>query len=342
MNDAAWTLELGNDRIEAADGMEVASIRVELDLEGLDMLIVDLHDAAKGVLDGDRYGLGDAVVLSVGYGAEQERLFSGEIVMLEPRWPEGRPRTLRLRALDRLHRFRRRARTRLWEDRTDAEIVRSVALEWGLRPRVDDTEDRRTVVYQRERSDAEFLKFLAWRSGRELFVEDRALVFAKRSHAAEQAVTLRGPTDVLDCAMRVSGLELPFGVEVAGWDGMRKERFTGRAERSGLRPTGSSHGVEVAERAFGREWLFVDGAVVRDQKQAAALAAAILEERAASYVTGTLLFSGRPEVRPGGRVDLRQLGRFSGCFDVRAVRHSFGAHGFQTEAQFVGAALGAG
>lgn len=328
-----WRLRVDDEVIKASDGMEVASLCLDLDDQALDALTIELNDSAGGVLSSGRHGVGDEVELDLGDGSARRRLFTGDLCGLEASWPRGRPRVLRLHAYDRLHRLRRGNSARSWSDLGDAEIVRQLCSELGLRARVDPTEGRRDHVIQAGLDDASFLRQLADRNGRELRFDGEELTFVRP--AAGETIELAADLDAIELDVHIDALDQVGEVLVRGWDTARKDDVLGRATADRLRgPPGAEAGARIADKSWGRRRIVLPAPAHCDQGLATTIAESHLFERARSFVTGTLLCVGRPELRPGVELRLIRAGDFSGRYRVRAVRHRVGPSGHRCELRF--------
>lgn len=340
---ADWAIKVDDETIKASDGMEVSSILVDLEVDKLDMCTIEFADAAQGVLSSGRHSIGDSVQVDLGYADGNKTLFLGDLVALEPRWPEGAPASLVIRGMDRLHRFKRGTNIRFWEDKTDSDIVKAIAGELGLSAKVDSTSEQHEYVLQNNLSDAEFLKYLARRNHYELFVKDAELHFVKPAAGGNSEVELLYEIDVIDLRMRLNALEQVGEVVVRGWDIFKKKEIVGRADKGKLsRGGGRKFGIELSEGAFGGSKAYVTDYPVANQGEANNLAASLLGSSASRFLTGTGRCIGNPDLKPGATVKLKGFGDYSGSYYVVATRHQIGPNGYITDFDFLSNTDGAG
>jgi len=330
-----WAITVDDETIKASEGTEVVSITIDLEVDKLDMCAIRFDDAAKGVLNGKRHSIGDAMQVDLGYADEVKTLFLGEAVSLEPAWPEGAPGSLTVRGMDRLHRFKRGTAIRFWEDKKDSDIVKSIADELGLQNKVDATSESHKYTLQNNLSDAEFLKYLARRNHYELYVIDQKLHFVKPAAGGATEVELTWGIEVMDLRLRLNALGQVGEVVVRGWDIFQKKEIVGKADKGKLsKGCGSKYGLELAEDAFGGSKAYVTTYPVANQGEANDLAQALLGGAANQFLTGHGRCRGNPDLKPGATVVLKQFGDYSGSYYVTATRHQIGKMGYVTDFEF--------
>lgn len=340
---ADWNLKIDDETIKASDGMEVSHIVVDLEVDKLDMCTVEFADMAKGVLKGNRHNIGDPMQVDLGYADGTKTLFLGECVGLEPAWPQGQPKALSVRGLDRLHRFKRGTQIRFWEKKKDSDIVKQIASELGLSCKADGTSEQHEYVLQNNVSDAEFLKYLARRNHYELFVKDKELQFIKPPTGGGTEIELKYSLDIIDLQMRLNAIGQVGEVVVRGWDIFQKKEIVGKADKGKVSKGGGKKlGIELAENTFGKSKTYVTDYPVKNQGEANALAEALLNGIASQFLTGSGRTNGNPNLKPGATVKLKECGDYSGSYYVVSTRHVIGPGGYTTEFDFCSNTNGAG
>jgi phage protein D len=343
-NYAAFAITIGGSTLSvAADGMEVSKILVDLEADKIDMATVKLNNAARGVLEDGKLGaksrikinIGDTMKIDLGYAKGEVTLFLGEVVCLEPSWPEGAPAGLTVRGMDRAHRLKRGSKIRFWEDKKDSDLVSEIAGDHGLSAECDTTDVTHAYILQNNLSDAEFLKYLARRNHFHLQVDDSKIKFIKPAVGGGTEVELTYSLDLMDCRMRLNAIGQVDEVIVRGWDIFQKKEIVGKAKPSDLsKGAGKNLGADLAKDAFGAAKAYVTTYPVADQGAAQSLAKGLLGAKANQFLTGTGRCSGNPEIKPGSTVKLKELGVFSGKYYVTAARHQIGQRGYITDFDF--------
>jgi phage protein D len=165
-------------------------------------------------------------------------IFKGEIVGIEPVFDASGSATVIIRGLDRAHRLTRSRHSRIFENKSDAEIAAGIAQQAGLAfgPSGAEGAIAHGRVFQHNQTDLEFLRDRAARIGYEVFVDDKTLYFQRRPD--------RLPIS-LGCAPTRAGSQVSLKmflprtaspgsvskVTVRGWDALKQEEIVGTATR---------------------------------------------------------------------------------------------------------------
>jgi uncharacterized protein len=335
-NYAAFSVTIGGTTLNVAnDGMEVSKILVDLEADKIDMATVKFNDVARGVLAEAKYNVGDTMQIDLGYADGETTLFLGEVVCLEPNWPEGQPAGLTVRGMDRAHRLKRGSKVRFWEEMKDSDLVSEIAGEHGLSAECDTTDVTHVYILQNNLSDAEFLKYLARRNHFHLQVDDSKVKFIKPAVGGGTEVELNYSIELMDCRMRLNAIGQVDEVIVRGWDIFQKKEIVGKAKTGDLSKGGGKKiGADLAKDAFGAAKAYVTTYPVADQAAAKSLAKGLLGAKASQFLTGTGRCQGNPDIKPGSTVKLQELGIFSGSYYVTAARHQIGQRGYITDFDF--------
>jgi phage protein D len=314
---------------------DLISLSVLDDVDALSMCVLSLKGwdgVAMKVkwMDETLFDEGNPVEVEMGYRDRTQPVFSGEIVGLEPEFPEGRPPTLTLRCYDRRHRLTRLRRTHSYLQARDSDVASQIAQAAGLGARVEDSGVVFPYLLQHNQTDYEFLRARAARIGFEVYVDQRELVFRPRPCTGAPALTLRREVELLEFRPRLTTMGQAPQREVRGWSVQDKQAIVARAG-SGDVPRalgGSATGPETAGRAFERSGSSVVDCPLHSAADAEQFARAGVREMALAYVLAEGVCIGEPMLRAGLVVQIDGLGqRFSGRYYVGAVEHRFSPKG---------------
>ena len=333
-----WAVDIGGKTLDAAKhGMMVSAIVVDLEMDKIDACTIELADAAEeDVLTGNPFTIGDSLQIDLGSSDDgTSTVFLGEIVALEPRWPEGAPASLVIRGMDRLHRLKRGTGVRYWEDSTDSDVVEEIAGECGLSTDCDSTSVTHKYILQNNVGNGEFIKALARRNGYTVTIDDSTLEFKKPPAGGGGAIELNYETELMDCRMRLNAIGQVSEVIVRGWDFVAKKEIVGKGTTGDVsKGAGNNLGADLAKDAFGDATAYVTNFPVPDQGAANDLAKALISARAGQFLTGSGRATGNPEIVPGATVDLKLLGDYSAKYTVYASRHVIGPKGYVVDFEF--------
>jgi uncharacterized protein involved in type VI secretion and phage assembly len=321
---AASTFAAPNDRLRVSvNGIvvpvsRVSAIQVDQDLLQPDLALVTLTPPPW---------LLPQVGADLEVGGGGSRLFKGEIVAIEPLFDAGRG-AVTLRAFNRLHRLARERKTRVFEDRTDAEIVSAVAAEYGVAGAAegDAAHIRHQFAFQHNQTDLEFLLERAAAIGYEVRFDDTTLHFRPQQVASE--VTLGCPARVKPSAVELRAFRVRLArpeqvqrVMVRGWDPQRQEEIVGSAQGRTIDLAGT---LGPLPGLIGRT---VDlGRVDALPSAAGAHGAArgTLAAMTASDVAAEAEVDGTPLLEPGTLVGIAgRAAHFDGKYHVTGVSHRY-------------------
>jgi phage protein D len=270
--------------------------------------------------------------LAISFGLETEtRLFDGEITGLEERYGGGAPQLVVL-AEDMLHRLARKRLSRVFEQQSPNDILRSIAADAGLSPDVRVSDEPGTW-HQLNESDLALLRRLAGIFGARLRSAAGKLVCRLPDPPGtpvrlDTGDTLKSVRLLADLAM------LPRQARTAGWDLAADNAVQGSASSAIAAPSGTPGASLLQRIGWTDDALFADPAPLT-QGAANAYAAASYDKTARRFVAGDIVCVGNPAIVAGGAVSLAGVSpRMRGTYDVVASLHHFSlGHGYETYAR---------
>ena len=307
--------------------------------------------------------------LRMGYGSELTPMVRGYSASLEPTFPAAGAPTLTMRALNVLHRLRRRKHSDHWpNDRVGegrARISR-IASDIGQRE-IEGCRFPLRVVTDAQAAAAEpLLEYLAQENQYDIdFLLQQARLMGYVVYVAQEGrgasardVLYFGPSDARHPGLPMATYELEWGVslvdfaprfatanqvtavEVRSWDRQTNEQIT---ERIGLDDgsitanrdlfpllTGALAGIGTGECSE-REEIVVDEPQFTPQ-QARRRAQGVLSERLKQLVEANGTTVGLPDLRAGQNILIKGVGaRFSGRYFVTKTTHTINAEGYRTK-----------
>lgn len=280
--------------------------------------------------DVNLFAIGNGITIKMGYVDEEQPMFAGDITSVSAQFPEGGAPALNVQGHNRLHRLTRRRRSQTFRERTDKQIVETMADEHGLTAEVADTEATRIVhpdVTQPNQTDLEFLLERARRINFELLVEDRTLIFRPAQSDDSPVAVLEWGKNLRNFSPTMNARGQVNQVTVRGYDPVAKREIVGQFIAPG---GGGQSGAEVAQQAFGSGEEERGNQPIASQEEADQRAQAIYNERARRFLTGSGATIGLPVLRLGKVVELRGLGLFNGTYRLTRVTHTIGSGGYDT------------
>ena len=316
---------------EAEADLFLVEVADELDVPGMFTLSLNAGDPRSGGLkwvDDTLFREGNEVTIKMGFSAPLTQLLVGEIVALEPEFPERGPIVFTVRGYDRLHRLAIGRKSRAFRNMTDSEIAAQIAQDYSLTPESDDSAVKHDHVYQHNQTDLEFLRLRAARMGWEVKVDGKKLLFRKPKPATGKILTLTYGDNLVSVAPRLTLATQTSEVRVQGWSPKDKKVITARAGGGDETTTmgGRDSGPTLAQRVVGPSTLMIVSEPPATPEDAEAMARGRLEQVALDFVIAEGSCVGEPQIRPGVVLELRSLGsRLSGLYYVVGATHSLAA-----------------
>lgn len=289
--------------------------------------------------DRQRLDFGNRIAVLIG----TDTIFEGFIGAIGGLYPEQRPPELVLMAEDALARLRLARRSRSFEQRSDAELVRDIAGDHGLQDRVSLDGPTYALRWQIGQSELALLRERAAAQDARLGVENSALA-VRTAPREEPPIPLSRLNELIRFDCRADLAEQRSAVRVHGWDVAAKQGVTGEADSAAARAVALAQGrtgAEIIAESWGESPEDLHLEQPATEGEARALAEARMKARARRFVTGRGVTSGTPALRVGRKVELLDLGPwFSGIWEVTELRHRFDqSEGYRTDFAACRAAL---
>lgn len=343
MRPARPTIEIDGTR---AERLESALIAMELgdSVEGMARAELTFGNWGGGDTSGfqhfDRRTIefGKAIRIKLG----DDLVFEGRISAITADFPDGGPPTVGVLAEDRLQDLRMTRRTRTFDQKSLADVARTIASDHGLTPSVDFQAQTQPCIAQVNQSDLALLNDLARREDAAVWVEGTTLHLAKLRPAAKVelawAGTLREFHVEADLASQRTALV------ASGWDVASKAAASHKAtDQAVSAELGSGTGGAAAlQQAFGARVDTIAHTLPRTTSEAKAIAEASFRHMARRFVSGSGVAESRAAIKVGATLALTGLGPlFSGDYRATEVTHRFDqAGGMRTEFSCERASLG--
>jgi uncharacterized protein len=293
-------------------------------------------DRQVGFLFFDRDLLDFGKVFSVEFGPPGAAgpVFAGRVTGLEGLYPPHRPPELIVLAEDRFQDLRMERRTRSFEDVTDADVIRRIAGQHGLKAEVDVDGPTYRVLVQLNQSDLAFLRERVAAVDAELWVDDRTLYAQARSRRSAGRVAFTYGKDLLEFSVLADLAHQRTAVRVSGWSVADKAAIDVEAGEAAIAAelVGGRSGGAVLGQALAPRRERVVTAMPLSQAEAQRLAEARYRARARGFLRGAGVVDGNVKLRVGATVELAGLGAFfDGPYFVTLARHTFTLQdGFRT------------
>ena len=269
---------------------------------------------------------GKQFAVELGQPGATKEIFNGRITGIEAQFPPQRAPELTVLAEDRFQDLRMERRTRTFEDKSDADVIRQIASQHGLTADVDVDGPTYRVLAQVNQSDLAFLRERAAAIDAELWIEDRKLHAQARTRRNGGTVTLTYGQNLLEFGVLADLAHQRTSVKVSGWDVGGKNAIDEEATESVVSAEldGKRSGSSVLGQALAERKERIASAVPLSQTEARTMAESRYRERARRFVRGRGAADGNSAIRVGTVLDMKGLGDlFDGKYYVTLARHTF-------------------
>jgi phage protein D len=304
----------------------VQVIEVDQSLSLIDMAKVQLANGGGGVSELDLFDFGNEIEIQLGFIGKIKSVFKGELISVEPCFPQSGNASVVVRAYDKLHRYRRGRHQRTFLNQKVSDVVTALASEEGLKPDVEDTKITHEYLLQNNLTNIEFIKELARRYYYEVFVKFDTLHFRRPKYDKGKALTLEWNQNLKSFHVRKSSANVATKVEARYWD-MEKKKHVVEAH-------GRLHGklgadiAKETKKAFGQGTVQISARTNTVPGEAKNLAFAVYNEQALLSTRGHGTAYGDPELEPGQVIELEGLSKaWDGKYYVTACTHMYDVFG---------------
>ena len=286
--------------------------------------------------------LGSTITVAAGDVSASQEIFRGVVTGLEAEFPEGAPPELLVLAEDRLQQARMARSTRIYNDKSVADIAGEIAQRLGLQAQVTGLSDSSGTWVQLNESDLAFLRRLLRQYDADLQVVADRLEAAPINDIQRQVITLELQHDLRSVRFVADLANQVTEVTSSGWNAISGQAVSGTGRGSSLGPGRGRQGAALLRQALGERSEHVGHIAVATDGEAQALADTVFDQRARSFVTAEGTAAGHPSIRVGSHLELRGVSRrFENTYYVVSTHHRYdGREGYLTDFKAESAALG--
>jgi uncharacterized protein involved in type VI secretion and phage assembly len=286
--------------------------------------------------DDGPFAPGKGIEVFLGYHSSLEQVFDGVITSLTTHFPSTSSPTLRVEARSRSVLLSYPARSRLFEEATDGDVVSALASDYGLQADSEAGITQPFVVVD-GRSDWDYLVDRARELGWVTYVRGESVVFRPPASPEGDLPELSWGTNLTELHLTQDVTRVAASVTATTWDPETLELESADADesRSGIQ-TGSrpGHGSAVDDTGWPLRARLLDTPAALGTDEIDRLAAGSTTLDALAHISGAGATVGVPKLRADSWMDVEGVGdRFGGQLYVSAVRHRLSARGYVTEFQ---------
>jgi phage protein D len=289
--------------------------------------------------------LGAKIEVYLGEVDRPREVFRGQITAIESIRRRGSPPELRVFAEDALQAARMARRSKLYVDKSPADVVRAVASELGLQPTITALTSPTATWAQIDETDLAFLRRLLARFDADAQIVGTDLHVSPRGEVQRQSISLNAEEDLRAVSVFADLADQVTAVTVRGWDAVQGKAVKATASSgTNMGPGRGRDGATVLRDAIGERPENLGHSAVRTREEAQALAEAAYDRRARAFLRAVGTTEGNPNLRVGVKLALSGIGqRYDNDYYVIETRHLYDLdEGYRTEFVAECAYLGGG
>jgi phage protein D len=289
-----------------------------------DMAVVKLLDPQGQEVDSQPFQLGAEIEIKAGATGDRSTtsIFKGQIAAVEPEFTK-KGCMIVARAYDKSHKLIRVRKTRTFQQMSASDMIKKIAGENGLTPKITSTTVVHEFFQQSNETDWDFGWRLALMHDYELLVIDNNLTFRPANKPDGSPTTLKWQDNLQSFRPRLSGIQQVDTVNVRAWDPKSKANVNGTASGATTTSRPGEQRSRVAS-ALGGGTTTVTDRVAANSGEANALAKSTLNRIADAFYEADGIAIGDPKIKSGAQVKIENVGqKFGGTFTVSSVTHAY-------------------
>ena len=289
--------------------------------------------------------LGAELGVYAGDVTQPTEIFRGKVTAIEADYKIGGPPEFTVLAEDSLQGARMARRSKVYTDKSPADVVREIASGLGLTPTITGLSSPTGTWAQINESDLAYLRRLLARFDADLQIVGSELQVSPRGDVRRGAVELSlfsqlaRARETADLAHQVSS------VTCSGWDPVQGSAVSHEAtQATHAGPGAGKKGKDWLSETLGDRGEHIGHLVVSTDAEAQAVAEAAFDQRARRFVCIEGISEGNPQLRVGTHVTVNGMsGRWDNTYYLVHACHLFDLRqGYRTEFRAECAFLGEG
>lgn len=345
------TIELGGQSYPLIQ-QNLVRMRMREALGGLSSLELSFIDTVEeGGTSHYAAGAGSPLELGAGvrvFGGAHEvgapEIFDGQVTALEAEVREGQPPLITVLAEDRLFATRRRRRTRLFEQQKLADVISTIAGDYGLTPEARDGIDQTSRDWmQADETDLAFMRRILHGYDCDMQVVGNRLQIGRVGMDRRALVTLAVGSTLISARITADVAEQVSTLELGSFDPRTGAIVNANGDSAGFGPGSGTSGPDTLRDKFAQVTMHLGREPSLTDADGSKLAELEGQRRARSFVRVDGCARGDGNLRVGSWVELTGVNpRFANQYAVRSAVHRFDLEdGYRTDFIAESAYLGA-
>jgi Rhs element Vgr protein len=321
------------------DSVRYYSVRVQRTIGALPSARLTVEDGdmptgAWSVADAGSFAPGSEIVIKAGYGDKRATIFEGIVVKLGMRISGENFSRLVVDCQDKAVKMTVGRKNANYVDKTDSDIIRTLASNHGLSISVDSTSQQYGEIVQYYCTDWDFLVSRADVNGLLVIANDGKLSVKAPDVSQSAALKVAWGVDLMEFQGEVDARGQFAKVQAVAWDPKTQAIVEQTASPQALNKQGDLDSATLAA-VLGVDTLTLQSATPIDAGALSTWAKAQQVRAGLARLRGRMKFQGSALAKVGGLIDISGVGaRFNGSVFVGGLEHEIHDGQWITEASF--------
>lgn len=273
----------------------------------------------------DVFSEGSEVSVHLGYKDDVEEVFSGEVTGFAPKFGEYGAPQMEVQIETKLHRLDKGERTRAYENKTTAQIIKEIITNHNLKAEVEEFGPKHNYTEQRNITDYDYITQLAYKYGKAVWCQGNTVYVKTEITPSDDDVILEWGKSIISARAKTSMTKQLSAATCTGWSIMDCRGFAATATMKDiLLKIGGEYSWEDNSKGYDPKKIEqITTEEIIDEEDAAAVAKAYIQNRSFKFQSCDIKTQGNYHIKPGNRLTVKYIGKQSdGEYLIESVEHT--------------------
>ena len=321
------------DGVRLGTGYEGALKRIyihdRLDFAGTASLLFGIPPA-EFCNDGT-FTIGSEVSIHLGYKDDVQEVFAGEVTGFAPRFGEYGVSQMEVQIETKLHRLDKGIRTKAFESKTTAQIIKEIITNHNLKAEVEEFGPKHNYTEQRNITDYDYITQLACKYGKAVWCQGNTIYVKSEITPSDEDVILEWGKSIISARAKTSMTKQLSAATCTG--------FAATATMKDIPlKIGGEYSWEDNSKGYDPKKIEqITTEEIIDEEDAAAVAKAYIQNRSFKFQSCDIKTQGNYHIKPGNRLMVKYIGKQSdGEYLIESVEHTLDMQeGFITKCHLI-------
>ena len=287
----------------------------------------------------DVFSEGSEVSVHLGYKDDVEEVFSGEVTGFAPRFGEYGVSQMEVQIETKLHRLDKGIRTKAFESKTTAQIIKEIITNHNLKAEVEEFGPKHNYTEQRNITDYDYITQLACKYGKAVWCQGNTVYVKTEITPSDDDVILEWGKSIISARAKTSMTKQLSAATCTGWSIMDCRGFAATATMKDIPlKIGGEYSWEDNSKGYDPKKIEqITTEEIIDEEDAAAVAKAYIQNRSFKFQSCDIKTQGNYHIKPGNRLMVKYIGKQSdGEYLIESVEHTLDMQeGFITKCHLI-------